>query len=114
MAGHASRVGSVHGQQLQHGQQEAGDLLALLLGEVVLLVQHVWQRPGAQAMDVTQLAFSVEDLLRPFPGEAERFGEGAEEFDDLRDVVVVFAVLCAGLGVKQVIAGDEFEGLFAD
>lgn len=30
----------------------------------------------------------------------------------MRDVVVIFAVLCAGLGVKQVIAGDEFEGLF--
>jgi hypothetical protein len=63
-------------------------------------------------MDVTQLAFSVEDLLRPFPGEAERFGEGAEEFDDLGDVVVIFAIFGAGLGVEEVVTCDEFEGLF--
>lgn len=68
VAGHASGVGSVHGQQLQHGQQEAGNLLAVVFGEVVLLVQHVWQRPVAQAVDIAQLALSVENLLRPFPG----------------------------------------------
>jgi hypothetical protein len=39
------------------------------------------------------------------------FGEGAEQLDDLRDVVVVFAVFGAGLGVEEVVACDEFEGL---
>jgi hypothetical protein len=39
------------------------------------------------------------------------FGEGAEEFYYLGDVVVVFAVLCAGLWVEEVVAGDELEGL---
>jgi hypothetical protein len=57
-----------------------------------------------QAVNVTQLALSIKDLLAPFPGEAERFGEGAEQFDDLRNVVVVFAVFCAGLRVKEVVA----------
>ena len=51
-------------------------------------------------MDVPELAFPVEDLLGPFSAEAERFGEGAEELDDLGDVVVVFAVFGAGLGVE--------------
>ena len=37
--------------------------------------------------------------------------EGAEQLDDLRDVVVVFAVLCAGLWVEEVVASDELEGL---
>jgi hypothetical protein len=50
--------------------------------------------------------------LRPFAGHAEAFGEGAEELDDLRYVVVVFAVLCAGLGVEEVVACNEFEGLW--
>jgi hypothetical protein len=58
----------------------------------------------AQAMDVAELAFAVEDLLRPFAGHAEGFGEGAEQLDDLRDVVVVFAVFGAGLGVEEVVA----------
>ena len=62
-------------------------------------------------MDVPELAFAVEDLLRPFSGEAEGFGEGAEELDDLRDVVIVFAVFGARLGVEEVVAGYEFEDL---
>ena len=45
-----------------------------------------------QSVDVAEFAFAVEDLLAPFPGEAEGFGEGAEEFDYLGDVVVVLTV----------------------
>jgi hypothetical protein len=65
----------------------------------------------AQAVDVPELAFAVEDLLRPFAGEAQGFGERAEELDDLGYVVVVFAVFGAGLGVEEVVAGYEFEDL---
>ena len=50
--------------------------------------------------------------MRPFAGHAERFGESAEEFYDLGDVVVVFAVFGAGLGVEEVVAGYELEDLF--
>jgi len=64
-----------------------------------------------QAVDVAQLALAVEDLLRPFARDAQGFREGAEEFDDLRDVVVVFAVFGAGLRVEEVVARDEFEDL---
>ena len=32
----------------------------------------------AQAVDVAELAFAVEDLLRPFSGETEGFGESTE------------------------------------
>jgi hypothetical protein len=73
---------------------------------MVLLPQNVWQRPVAEPVDVAQLALSVENFLRPFAGYAEGFGEGAEQLDDLRDVVVVFAVFCAGLGVEEVVACD--------
>ena len=62
-------------------------------------------------MDVAQFAFAVEDFLAPFARETEGFGEGAEQFDDLRDVVVVFAVFGAGLGVEEVVARYEFEDL---
>ena len=64
-----------------------------------------------QAVDIAQLALAVEDFLRPFAGDAEGFGESAEELDDLRDVVVVFAVFGARLRVEEVVACDEFEDL---
>lgn len=37
--------------------------------------------------------------------------EVAEELDDLRNMVVVFAVLSAGLRVKEVVAGNKLEDL---
>lgn len=64
-----------------------------------------------EAVDVPELALAVEDFLRPFARDAEGFGEGAEEFDDLRDVVVVFAVFGAGLRVEEVVACYQFEYL---
>jgi hypothetical protein len=73
---------------------------------MVLLPQDVREGPVPEAVDVAELAFAVEDFLRPFAGDAEGFGEGAEEFDDLGDVVVVFAIFGAGLRVKEVVACD--------
>lgn len=81
---------------------------------MVFFVQHVGQGPVAQSVDVAELAFAVEDFLRPFARHAQALGEGAEELDDLRNVVVVFAVFCAGLRVEEVVAGYELEGLKAD
>lgn len=57
-----------------------------------------------QAVDVAELTFATEDLLGPFPGEAERAGKRAEQLDYLRDMVVVFAVFGAGLGVEEVVS----------
>lgn len=65
----------------------------------------------AQAVNVTQLTLAVENLLRPLSAQTERLGECAEELDDLRDVVVVFAIFGARLRVEEVVACDEFEGL---
>jgi hypothetical protein len=111
MTGHTTGIGALLGDELEHGGQEIGDAAALLLLEVVLLAQDVGQGPVAQAVDVAQLALAVEDLLRPLARQAQRLGEGPEQLDDLRDVVVVLAVLCARLGVEKVVAGDELEGL---
>ncbi len=57
-------------------------------------------------MDIAEFALSREDLLGPFAVLGERAGEGAEEFDDLSDVVVVFAIFGAGLGIEEVVACD--------
>lgn len=65
----------------------------------------------AQAVDVAELAFAVEDFLRPLAADAQRFGEGTQQLDDLCYVVVIFAVLCARLRVEEVVACDKFEGL---
>lgn len=37
--------------------------------------------------------------------------EVSKEFDDLCNVVVVFAVFSAGLWIEEVVAGDELEDL---
>ena len=81
---------------------------------MVLLPQDVRERPVSQPVDVAQFAFAAEDFLRPFTREAERARKGAEEFDDLRNVVVVFAVFGAGLGIEEVVARDEFKDLSAE
>ena len=65
----------------------------------------------AQAVDVAELALACEDLLRPLARQAEGLRERAEQLDYLRDVVVVFAILGARLGVEEVVAGDQFKGL---
>jgi hypothetical protein len=64
-----------------------------------------------QPVDVTQLAPSVEDLLRPFTGQAEGFWERAKQLYNLRNVVVVLAILGAGLRVEEVVASDELKNL---
>ena len=64
-----------------------------------------------QTVDVAQFAFAAEDFLGPFTREAEGAREGPEEFDDLRDVVVVFAVFGAGLGIEEVVACYQLEDL---
>lgn len=111
VVGHAASVSTLSRHKLEHRQQEVADTAGLLNAKVVLLTQDVGQGPVAQAVDVAELAFAVEDFLRPFAADAQGFREGAEQLDDLRDVVVVFAVLCAGLRIEEVVACDKFEGL---
>ena len=65
-----------------------------------------------KTVNVAKLAFPIEDFLTPFAGEAEGFWEGAEKFDDLRYVVVVFAIFCPALRIKEVVACYELENLF--
>ena len=111
VAGHAAGVGALLGDQLEHGRQEVGDALVLVVLEVVLFPQHVGERPMPQPMDVAQLAFPVEDFLRPLARQAQRLGERAQQLDDLRDVIVVFAVLGARLRIEQIVACNELKNL---
>lgn len=111
MARHATGIGALGGHELEHGQQEVADAAGLLDAEVVFFAQNIRQGPVAQAVDVAELAFAVEDFLGPLAADAEGFGEGAQQLDDLRNVVVVFAVFGAGLGVEEVVACDKLESL---
>jgi hypothetical protein len=111
MSRHAAGIGALLGHELEHGRQEIGDAAALVLLEMIFLAQDVGQGPVAQAVDVAQLALAVEDLLRPLARQAQRLGERAQKLDDLGDVVVVLAVLCARLRVEEVVARDELEDL---
>ena len=65
----------------------------------------------AQTVNVAELAFTIEDLLRPLPREAKSTGERAKQFNNLGNVVIVFAVFSTRLGVKEVVACYEFENL---
>ena len=109
--GHAAGVSALGRHQLEHREQEVADAARFLDAKVVLLTQDVGKGPVAQAVDVAELAFAVEDFLRPFAADAQRFGEGAQQLDNLCYVIVVFAVLCARLRVEEVVACDKFEGL---
>jgi len=51
-------------------------------------------------VNIPKLALPVEDLLRPFPAKTERFGEWAQQLNDLGDVIIVFPVFSARLRVK--------------
>ncbi len=63
-------------------------------------------------MDVSELAFPIKYLLRPFAREVKRSGEFPEELDDLGNVVVILAVLGPGLWIEEVIARDQFKDLW--
>jgi len=60
---------------------------------VVFLSEDVGKSPVAEAVDVSELAFAVEDFHRPLARHAEVAGKAAEKLDDLRNMVVVLAVL---------------------
>jgi hypothetical protein len=62
-------------------------------------------------MDVPELALAVEYLLRPLARDTQALGEGPEQLDDLRDMIVIFAVFGARLWVEEIVSGDEFEDL---
>jgi hypothetical protein len=114
MIRHPTRIRPLHGNQIQHRQQEASNLLRVLGGKVVFFLEYVGEGPVAQTVDIAQLALAVEDFLGPFAVGREGLGEGTEQLDDLSDVVVVFAIFGAGLGVEEVVAGYEFEDLWED
>lgn len=65
---HPARIGPLSRQKLEHGQQKLGYPLRLLDAEMILLPQHVGQCPVSQPVNVSQLAFAVKYLLRPFAG----------------------------------------------
>lgn len=67
----------------------------------------------SKSMDISELAFPVKDLLRPFAGDTKTLRECTEQLDDLCNVIIVLAVFRAGLRVEQVVACDEFKNLLS-
>lgn len=65
-----------------------------------------------QSMNVAEVTFAIEDLLRPLARKAEGAWERPQEFDDLRDVIVVLAVFGARLGIEEVVSRYQLENLF--
>ena len=65
----------------------------------------------AETVNIAQFAFTSEYFLRPLARHAKRAREGAEELDDLGDVVVIFAIFGAGLRIEEIIACYQFENL---
>ena len=64
-----------------------------------------------KAMDIAEFTLPVEDLLRPFAGHTKRLRKSAEEFDDLGDMVIVFAVFGSGLRIEKIVTSDQFKDL---
>jgi hypothetical protein len=67
---------------------------------MVFFTQDVRQGPVAESVYIAQFAIALKDLLGPFPGQREGLGERAEQFDDLCDMVVIFAILGSRLRVE--------------
>lgn len=65
MSRHAACVCPLLGSQLQHRGQEVRDALCFLFLKVVLFPQHVGEGPMPEPVDVSQISFPGEDLLRP-------------------------------------------------
>jgi hypothetical protein len=78
---------------------------------MILLSKNVRQSPVPETVDIPQFAFTIKDLLRPLPRQAERFRKGAQEFNDLRDVIVVFAILGPRLWIEKIVARDQLKNL---
>lgn len=114
MTGHAAGVCSLLWHKLQHRSQESGDALGLVLFEMVFLFQDIGQRPVPQSVNVPELALAVEYFLAPFAAEAERAREGAKQFDDLRNVVIVLAIFRARLRIEEVVACNQLKDLFCE
>ena len=64
-----------------------------------------------EALNIAEFTLAVEDFLRPFPRETKVARERTEQLDDLGNVIIVFAVFCTGLRVKEVVTCDEFKDL---
>ena len=60
----------------------------------------------AKAVNIAKITLPAEDLLGPFARETQITRKWAQKFNDLSNVIIVFAVLGARLRVKEVITGD--------
>ena len=76
---------------------------------VILLEEHLGQRPVAQGLDVPELATPVEvSVGATTPGD-QILWHGSQEFDEECQVVLISWVFVGGLGVKKVVTGCELK-----
>lgn len=97
---------AVGGVDFQHGQEEAGDFLAVPRAEAVLLGQDLLQRPRLQIRYISQVTSLIEELVGELARGVDRPGEGAHQLRDECEVVLVPRPLAVRftLRVKQIVA----------
>lgn len=74
-----------------------------LAREVVLVHENVLQTPHLEAVDVTQLALSVEVLPTVFTIVDELFRQFAEQLHALRQMVFVSVVIFSGPASRKIV-----------
>ena len=95
------RTASLTRVKSQHWQEEIHEALSLAGLPLVLVQQHVQQRPGLQLQDALHAAVLPEEVLAELAGERDVLGQLAEQLDDVGEVVLVPGVALALVGLEQ-------------
>mmetsp|Transcript_36407 Transcript_36407/g.67283 ORF Transcript_36407/g.67283 Transcript_36407/m.67283 type:complete len:242 (+) Transcript_36407:126-851(+) len=103
------RRGPVLRIELQERQHELRDLLRILGGEVVLLVQDFLDRPELQLLDVLQVALPIEEVLRVLPGQRELLRHLPKKLLEHGEVVLVPVVVLPRARIEQQVARQQLE-----
>ena len=81
--------GSLGRVVLEHRPQEGAERGGLVGGQVVLLLEHLLQRPVLEVADVLELAQPVEVPARVLASRGDRLRNVAQRLDELRQVICV-------------------------
>lgn len=100
--------------EVQHREEEVGEILGFLSVPFVLFDQHVRQTPRFQFGDVPQVTFLGEEFLGVFAVHDEFTRNLPQQLDDQRDVIFISGIILSGVRLKQVIACCQLKGLGRD
>ena len=81
--------GSLGRVVLEHGPQEGAERGGLVGRQVVLLLEHLLQRPVLEVADVLELAQPVEVPARVLASRGDRLRNVSQRLDELRQMICV-------------------------